>query len=182
MADCEKYPQFVDKFLTNNLRPGDIVLLGHRWKEKKSNKHSEKSLNHLAQLLRAKGGRLLLIDDVPEIDEIDPLLCNKRPWRPFPAPGCFRSEASVDADQRPFEVMAERIQKDSPNATYIKLRDLYCINQLCGPYKGDLMIYRDTDHLTAAASELGARRIAATIAHSTAGQASGKAQNPSPNR
>jgi hypothetical protein len=124
MADCEKYPQFVDNFLAKNLRPGDTVLVGHRWKGKKSNKHSEKTLNHLAQLIRAKGGRLLLIDDVPEIDEVDPLLCNKRPWRPFPAPGCFRSEASVDADQRPFEVMAERIQKDNPNVTYIKLRPI----------------------------------------------------------
>lgn len=182
MADCDKYSQFVDKFLTNNLRPGDTVLLGHRWKEKKSNQHSEKTLNHLAQLIQAKGGRLLLIDDVPEIDEVDPLLCNKRPWRPFPAPGCFRSEASVDADQQPFEVMAERIQKDNPNVTYVKLRDLYCINQVCGPYKGDLMIYRDSDHLTEAASELGAQRIAAAIEHSKTGQAFGKAQNPSPNR
>lgn len=182
MADCEKYPQFVDNFLAKNLRPGDTVLVGHRWKEKKSNKHSEKTLNYLAQLIRAKGGRLLLIDDVPEIDEVDPLLCNKRPWRPFPAPGCFRSEASVDADQRPFEVMAERIQKDNPNVTYIKLRDLYCINRVCGPYKGDLMIYRDSDHLTEAASELGAQKIAAAIEYSNTGQAFGKAQNPSPNR
>jgi len=77
--------------------------------------------------------------------------------------------------------MAERIQKDNPNVTYVKLRDLYCINQVCGPYKGDLMIYRDTDHLTEAASELGAQRIAAAIEHSKTGQAFGKAQNPSPN-
>jgi hypothetical protein len=182
MSDCEKYPQFVDKFLIKNLRPGDTVLLAHRWKEKKSNKHSEKTLNHLAQLIQANDGRLLLIDDVPEIGEINPLMCNARPWRPFPAPGCFRSEASVDADQQPFEAMAERIMKNNPNVTYVKLRDLYCINQTCGPYKGDLMIYRDTDHLTAAASELGAQRIAAAIEHSETGQAFGKAHHPSHNR
>ena len=182
MTDCERYPQFVDKFLIKNLRPGDTVLLAHRWKEKKSNKHSEKTLNHLAQLIQAKDGRLLLIDDVPEIGEINPLMCNARPWRPFPAPGCFRSEASVDADQQPFEAMAERIMKNNPNVTYVKLRDLYCINQTCGPYKGDLMIYRDTDHLTAAASELGAQRIAAAIEHSETGQAFGKAHHPSHNR
>jgi len=182
MPDCEKYPQFVDSFLINNLKPDDTVMLAHRWKEKKSNKHSEKTLNHLAQLIQIKGGRLLLIDDVPEISEINPLMCNKRPWRPFPAPGCFRSEASVDADQRPFEEMVERIIKSNPNVSYAKLRDLYCINHECGPYKGDLMIYRDTDHLTEAASQLGAQRIAAAIERSTTGQAYGKSQTPSPNR
>jgi len=36
MADCEKYPQFVDNFLAKNLRPGDTVLVGHRWKEKRA--------------------------------------------------------------------------------------------------------------------------------------------------
>jgi hypothetical protein len=45
-----------------------------------------------------------------------------------------------------------------------------------------LIIYRDSDHLTEAASELGAQKIAAAIEYSNTGQAFGKAQNPSPNR
>jgi hypothetical protein len=138
-------------------------MIGHRWKEKKHNLHTETMLKHLAALVRRKQARLLLIDDVPEISETNPLLCDKRPWRPFPSAGCLRGQAIVDQDQHPYDELAERIKQDYPNVVYLKLRQLYCVDQSCGPYKGDLIIYRDTDHLTLEASQLGAQRIAKAL-------------------
>jgi peptidoglycan/LPS O-acetylase OafA/YrhL len=172
MSDCEKYAQFVDKFLIENLKPEDTVMLAHRWKEKKVNSHTESTLNHLAKLIGARGAKLLLIDDVPEISQENPLLCNIRPWRPFPSEGCFQSKAAVDADQNRYDKMVARIIRNNPNVIYAKLRDLYCEADRCGPYKGKLMLYRDTDHLTEAASRLGAQRIADTLQHQSPGHIS----------
>jgi hypothetical protein len=169
MSDCEKYTQFVDKFLIENLKPEDTVMLAHRWKEKKVNNHTESTLNHLAKLIGARGAKLLLIDDVPEISQENPLLCNIRPWRPFPSEGCFQSKAAVDADQNRYDKMVAQIIRNNPNVIYAKLRDLYCEADRCGPYKGKLMLYRDTDHLTEAASWLGAQRIADTLQHQSLG-------------
>jgi len=163
MNDCEKYPKFVDQFLVENLNSEDTVMLAHRWKEKKTNSHTESTLNHLAKLVGARGAKLLLIDDVPEISQENPLLCNIRPWRPFPSEGCFQSKSAVDADQNQYDKMVSRIISNNSNVIYVKLRDLYCETARCGPYKGKLMLYRDTDHLTEAASRLGAQRIADTL-------------------
>jgi peptidoglycan/LPS O-acetylase OafA/YrhL len=163
LPDCQKYSRFVDAFLAANLRSDDVVLVAHRWKEKKANAHTESTLNHLAEIIQAKQARLLLIDDVPEIGAITPLLCSKRPWRPFPATSCFRSQEDVNSDQRRYDAIAERIIKSYPRVQYAQLRTLYCENNSCGPYKGELMLYQDSDHLTVAASRLGAERLAAMI-------------------
>ena len=163
MADCPRYPQLVDQFLARALQPGDAVLLAHRWKEKKANRHSEATLRRLAALVESHGARLLLIDDVPEISQANPLLCEKRPWRPFPAPGCFRSLQEVNRDQLPFDRLARAIARDHPGMRYVPLRDLYCEHKQCGPYRGALMLYQDSDHLSVAASRLGAARLAAML-------------------
>jgi len=172
MSDCEKYPQFVDEFLIKNLNSDDTVMLAHRWKEKKTNSHTESTLNHLAKLIGARGAKLLLIDDVPEISQENPLLCNIRPWRPFPSEGCFQSKSAVDAEQNRYDEMVSRIMNKNPNVIYAKLRELYCETDRCGPYKGNLVLYRDTDHLTEAASLLGAQRIAETLQRQSPGHAS----------
>jgi hypothetical protein len=163
MADCENYTPFVDQFLINNLRPGDAVMIGHRWKEKKSYLHTEERLRHLAGLVASKGALLLLIDDVPEIEGADPLLCEKRPWRPFPREGCSKTRQAVDLDQQPLDRMMTLIASSNKHVKYIQLRNLYFTDKQCGPYKGSTLIYRDTDHLSLAASQLGANRLAQVI-------------------
>jgi peptidoglycan/LPS O-acetylase OafA/YrhL len=163
MADCENYAPFVDQFLATNLRPGDKVMIGHRWKEKKNYAHTEETLRHLADLVASKGAWLLLIDDVPEIEGADPLLCEKRPWRPFPSQGCYKTRQAVDLDQQPLDSLMTQVASGSPHVKYIPLRQLYCNEKQCGPYNGKLLIYRDTDHLSADASQLGANRLAQII-------------------
>ena len=128
-----------------------------------ANRHTAATLEHLAELVQARGARLLLIDDVPEISEANPLLCEKRPWRPSPAPGCFRSRQEVEADQAPHDRLVEALARRHPGVRAVRLRDLYCTEQQCGPYRGELMLYQDSDHLSVAASRLGAARLAALL-------------------
>jgi hypothetical protein len=168
MENCDRYSRFVDEFLSNNLQPGDVVLIAHRWKEKKSNRHQEAMLNHLAELTDQKGAGLILIDDVPEIDAPIPLLCKPRPWRPLPAEACFKAKDKVDADQASLDAMASRIEALHNNVRYARLRSLYCGKDQCGPNVDQMIIYRDTDHLTEKASQLGAAKLAPLIlAHSS---------------
>lgn len=125
-------------------------------------------LNHLADLTQQKGAGLILIDDVPEIDAPLPLLCNTRPWRPFPPEACFKPKHKVDADQASLDAMASRIEALHTNVRYARLRDLYCGKVQCGPSIDHRIIYRDTDHLTETASQLGAAKLAPLIlAHSS---------------
>jgi len=119
--------------------------------------------NHLALLTRDKGGGLIISDDVPEIDTANPLLCNRAPWRPFAAQSCNKLLSSVNLDQEPLDAMMARIMAVHPNVRFARLRDIYCDVRNCGLYKGNLVIYRDTDHLTAEASQLGAAKIAQII-------------------
>jgi hypothetical protein len=75
----------------------------------------------------------------------------------------------VDADQNRYDKMVSRIISKNHNVIYAKLRGLYCEADRCGPYKGKLMLYRDSDHLTKAASLLGAQRIANTLQRQSPG-------------
>jgi peptidoglycan/LPS O-acetylase OafA/YrhL len=163
MQGCEAFKQFVDSFVATQVEPGDIVLLAHRWKEKKVKHHQEAVLDELADRLQARRAQLVVIDDVPELEVVDPLFCQRRPWRPLPMDGCFRSSAEVNRDQRVFDGMAARLMARHRNVHYVQLRDLYCTGSLCGPYKGDTLLYRDNNHLRYEASLLGAERLVSRL-------------------
>jgi len=163
MEGCERYKATIDTFLSEQLRPGDFVLVAHRWIEKKEARHQLEALDHLASIAAKQRGHLLAIDDVPELNVDDPLLCEKRPWRPFPLAGCFRSRRDVDKDQAPFDWMMHTLEADHPEFHYVQLRDLYCQGSVCGPYRDELSLYKDNNHLTPEASLLGAARVAAAV-------------------
>ncbi|KEF41740.1 MAG: hypothetical protein ER33_09825 [Cyanobium sp. CACIAM 14] len=163
MQGCEDYKRWVDSFVSSQVEPGDIVLVAHRWKEKKVKPHQEAVLDELADRLRARGAQLVMIDDVPELEVLDPLLCQKRPWRPLPMEGCFRSSAEVNRDQGVFDRMAARLMARHGNVHYVQLRDLYCTGTICGPYKGGLLLYKDNNHLRHEASLLGAGRLVSRL-------------------
>ena len=126
MEGCERYRPAVDRFLRANLGPDDVVLVAHRWLEKKNKPHQQAMLTELARLVASKQSYLVLIDDVPELKVDDPILCVQRPWRPFPFPGCTRSITDLDLDQRPLDLMAEELQREFSNVRYLKLRHFYC--------------------------------------------------------
>jgi peptidoglycan/LPS O-acetylase OafA/YrhL len=163
MTGCEDYKIFIDGFLDSELQPGDVVIVAQRWNEKKVGNHLATVLDKLASRLATKDVTLILIDDVPELAVENPLLCEKRPWRPFPMPGCFQSLATVNRNQEKMDLIGTSLQQSHANVQYLKLRQLYCDGSVCGPYVKGTMIYRDNNHLNRAGSLLGARRIAEQI-------------------
>jgi len=163
MEGCERYKQTVDRFLGDQLRPGDFVLVAHRWVEKKDARYQREVLDSLASLVSSRGGTMIAIDDVPELGVDDPLLCQKKPWRPFPLAGCTRGRSDVERDQAPFDALMHSLETVHPKFHYVKLRDLYCDDSICGPYKGALFLYKDNNHLGLQASLLGASRLASVV-------------------
>jgi hypothetical protein len=63
--------------------------------------------------------------------------------------------------------MMTKIASGNQHVKYIPLRNLYCTDKQCGPYKDNILIYRDTDHLSAAASQIGAQRLGQVIRSAT---------------
>jgi peptidoglycan/LPS O-acetylase OafA/YrhL len=164
MEGCEQYKTFIDGFIDRTVQSGDVVVLAHRWNEKKEAPHLSSAIEELASRLAPKQIPLILLDDVPELAVDDPLFCEQRPWRPLPRPECFQSLQQVNVNQRGMDSIGYKLSHGRlHNVNYLKLRTLYCSNGVCGPAVGREMIYRDNNHLNYRGSQLGARKIAALI-------------------
>jgi peptidoglycan/LPS O-acetylase OafA/YrhL len=162
--NCSLYPQLINDFIESTVAPEDVIILGHRWKEKRKYAHLDEAVSDLAKRLSAKGAALVLIDDVPELDVDDPLLCERRWWRPFLPSTCFKSLAQVMRDQSPSDDLQRRIAERFSNVHPIVLRDAYCSRDgFCGPELGDFPVYQDGSHLSMEAAVLGARRLKVLI-------------------
>jgi peptidoglycan/LPS O-acetylase OafA/YrhL len=163
--NCSLYPQLINDFIESTVAPGDVIILGHRWKDKRKCAHLEEAVSDLAKRLSAKRAALVLIDDVPELDVDDPLLCERRLWRPFLPSTCYKSLAQVMSDQLPSDDLQRRIAGRYSNVHPIVLRDAYCSRDgFCGPELDDFPVYQDGSHLTRQAAALGARRLKVLIA------------------
>jgi hypothetical protein len=157
--NCSLYNLLVNEFIDSSIRPGDIVILGHRWSEKKLYSGRKESLQRLARRLSSKGGYLVLIDDVAELNVDNPLLCEKRWWRPFPPRTCYKSLDSVLKDQSSQDEIHQEISKNYKNTYSISLRNLYCSRNACGPYLDNVAVYTDGSHLSKEASSLGSAKL-----------------------
>ncbi|MFM7169962.1 MAG: SGNH hydrolase domain-containing protein, partial [Cyanobium sp.] len=164
MVGCENYKTFIDGFIGREMQAGDVVVLSQRWNEKKQAKHLFSSIEDLAARLAAKNIPLVLLDDVPELAVENPLFCERRPWRPFLSSDCFQTLAHVNENERGMDAIGSKLMHGKVhNLYYLKLRQLYCAGNICGPTVGKEMIYRDNNHLNYKGSLIGARRISALI-------------------
>ena len=164
MEGCEKFKPFIDSFIEREVRPGDVFILSQRWNEKKEARHLSTAIKELASRLASKEVPLILLDDVPELAVEDPLFCERRPWRPLPRSDCFQSLQKVNADQQGMDAIGFKLMHGPlRNVSYLRLRELYCSDGVCGPSLGKEMIYRDNNHLNRQGSLIGARKIAALI-------------------
>lgn len=164
MVGCENYKSFIDGFIGREVQAGDVMVLSQRWNEKKEDKHLFSALEDLAARLAAKKVPLVLLDDVPELAVENPLFCERRPWRPFLPSDCFQTLAQVNENERGMDAIGSKLMHGKMhNVHYLKLRQLYCAGNTCGPTVGQEMIYRDNNHLNYKGSLIGARRISALI-------------------
>ena len=143
--------------------------------------HQQQALQNLARRVAARGARTVLLDDVGELDVEDPLVCQRRPWRPFPADSCFKSLATLTTEQARLDQMGHTISRAIPSTSYVSLRHLYCDSQQrCGPFLGTLALYSDANHLTLGASRIGARVLAHDLCQLLLSPYSAKPSPPPP--
>jgi peptidoglycan/LPS O-acetylase OafA/YrhL len=158
--NCSLYNQLVNDFIEHDIKAGDVLILSHSWSEKKKYSHRRKSLYQLAYKLAEKDAFLILMDDVAELGADDPLLCEKKWWRPFPLKTCYKSLSSVLDEQSSQDEMHEEIAKKTKNTYAISLRSLYCSNDgLCGPFMYGIPVYSYGSHLTKEASVIGSKKL-----------------------
>jgi SGNH domain (fused to AT3 domains) len=158
--NCSLYNQLVNDFIEHDVNAGDIVILGHRWVEKKNHSYRKESLYQLALKLTERNASLVLIDDVAELGVDNPLLCEQRWWRPFLPKTCYKSLASVVAEQSSQDEMHQEIARKTKNTYSISLRTLYCSkDDFCGPYIEGTSVYRDGSHLRREASVIGSKKL-----------------------
>ncbi len=163
-VNCADYVDLVDRILDRNVQAGDVLIVGHRWEEKRRFPHQAEALERLAHRSAQRHVYLILLDDVGELKTSTPLFCVKSPWRPFPPASCQRSLASINKEQAGLDEISRRALKNHPNSAYLSLRKLYCeTNLICGAYLGHDLVYEDGNHLTNHASQIGAAVIGAHV-------------------
>ena len=160
MDGCETYKTLIDAFIDTEIQHNDIVILSQRWNEKKVGNHLLSTLDHLASKLGKHHASLIFIDGVPELAVENPLLCEKRPWRPFPMSGCFQPLATVNQNFEKMDDIGSALEQRHVNVHYLQLRQLYCEGSVCGPYINNTMIYKDNNHLNRSGARIGAKKIA----------------------
>ncbi len=164
LVNCADYVDLVDEMLAKVVQPGDLLVVGHRWEEKRRFPHQAEALERLALKTGQRQAHLLLLDDVGELKTSNPLFCVRSPWRPFPPASCNRSLASINREQAELDRISTKALGKNPNSFYLSLRNLYCEKTgSCGAYLGKQLVYTDSNHLTYQASQIGAGAIGARV-------------------
>lgn len=164
LVNCADYIDLVDGMLANVVQAGDLLIVGHRWEEKRRYPHQAEALERLALKTAQRRAYLILLDDVGELKTSNPLFCVRSPWRPFPPASCDRSLASINREQAELDRISKKAMEKNPNGFYLSLRTLYCeTTGSCGAYLGKQLVYADGNHLTYQASQIGANAIGARV-------------------
>jgi peptidoglycan/LPS O-acetylase OafA/YrhL len=164
LVNCADYVDLVDQMLAKVVQAGDLLIVGHRWVEKRRFPHQAEALERLALKTAQRQAYLLLLDDVGELKTSNPLFCVRSPWRPFPPASCDRSLASINSEQAELDRISRKALEKNPNGFYLSLRNLYCeTTASCGAYLGKQLVYADGNHLTYQASQIGASAIGARV-------------------
>lgn len=164
LVNCADYVDLVDGMLAKVVQAGDLLIVGHRWEEKRRFPHQAEALERLALKTAQRHAYLLLLDDVGELKTSNPLFCVRSPWRPFPPASCNQSLASINKEQAELDRASNRALQNNPNSFYLSLRKLYCeTTESCGAYLGEQLVYADGNHLTYQASQIGASAIGARV-------------------
>ena len=155
--NCTDYVPYVNEFIKNNLKSGDIVFLSMKWSVKRKYKADLYPLiEELAKIIKEKKSYLVLVDDVPELPE--PQLCHKQWYRPksiIAKSICNKSIDQVEREQRDYNAMGESLERSNSNILYLRVKDVFCeSNKSCGVLLNKKPVYFDPGHITSESSNL----------------------------
>ncbi|WP_270070762.1 acyltransferase family protein [Streptomonospora mangrovi] len=160
-TECVEYNDAVVRELTGELRP-DLVFTSSSTMadlsgaESKSQDRAEiaAGMASLWEPLEEAGSELVVIRDTPKSRPRLPE-CVARHTR---APGeCANTQAEAFAEDDPQVIAAEETDAD---VTLVDLTDEFCVGGTCPPVIGNVLVYRDSHHLTATYSRLLAHSLA----------------------
>lgn len=131
----------------------DTILLSSAWSR---GRHLEPGFKDVFQDLMNSGKTLWVIGDVPEFD-LQPYNCKFRTLLVFGRQCETESRNFLQAD-----ISLEKTLKDLslPDGFFVSLRDLLCDDKNCSMRLGEVLLYRDDNHLNAEGSILLATYLA----------------------
>ncbi|QCH15298.1 acyltransferase [Synechococcus sp. CB0101] len=149
--NCNDYIANIDTFVSNDIRPKDMVVLSMDWRDGAGKKNSPglgNAVASLAERIVSQGAYFILLDDVPALG--DPLLCQKTWYRPSPLSSCVKTIREVATDQSSLDAIGRMITSASQtNTKYINLRQEFCDKRgICSIYLDGVQIFRDDGHIT----------------------------------
>lgn len=158
---CTRYQEVILAFLERN--PGlKIAVLSSAWGgythtvanrvARGANEGASLPFAHAAaetiKILRTRGIEVLVIGQVPHLD-IFSLHCYVDAARnDSEEVDCMTPRAYVDAELDASESAFRSIAGTDKDVEFISMRDILCTEQLCSPFKDEVLLYRDRTHLS----------------------------------
>ncbi|WP_131101103.1 acyltransferase family protein [Streptomonospora litoralis] len=162
--ECAEWNKTVMEELTTDVKP-DVVFTSSSVgadaadsaTESESKLDIATGMSRLWGPLEDAGSQVVAIRDTPRTGERVPE-CVSRHSRE--SPECMTATADAFSEQDPQLIAAA----NDEDAEVIDLSDEFCIGDTCPPVIGNVLVYRDSNHLTATYAELLAPQLRATAA------------------
>ena len=101
----------------------------------------DSAIRNLVEFVSDKGGKFILIDDLP-------LACGIKEWQANLIP-CFVSKEISLQDREPLSNLFKKISNDYVNVFYIDPHDFICESEMCIPQKNNIPLFVDSSpHLS----------------------------------
>ena len=148
-AACDRWREAVLSRLTDD--PPDLVLissyayhpLASRSGGAERRREWATGLRRTVERLRTSGSKVLVVADTPRFETAPPTCLSKN----VEEAGSCAGDPSSSLD--PQLTAAEEAVTREPGATYVNLNPYLCDADSCPAVIGDLLVYRDVNHLTA---------------------------------
>jgi peptidoglycan/LPS O-acetylase OafA/YrhL len=162
---CTDYVMAVQKFASQSLIPGDVVIVGQHRRHQQNDLYGAMIID-LANTVVKRGGKFILVADTPGLG-VELMTCLKQPWRQFQPASCSKTLDQVKIEQQQLDAIGRQLELAVPGAKYLDIRDAFCVANVCSAYGSaygkDMILYHDTDHITDEASSAIADRLAAEL-------------------
>jgi SGNH domain-containing protein len=120
-----------------------------------------RNLGKTIDLLAQSGiRRILIVGPVPVFDHDARECIVHADYRGIDRDYCSAARKDVEKKQAEVKEILRVVAAEHPNVRFIDPIGVFCGAELCRPYKGDILFYKDTDHV----SQMGAQRIYRTFA------------------
>jgi len=131
---------------------GEVTMSSSRWNETDKTELIYLGLSTTVRALRAAGKEVVLVMDVPELP-FHPKDCIARPGSVLFRRSCELPRHVADAREAGFRQLLARVASSNPGVVVYDPTSLICDTAACRFESTDVLLYRDSNHLTMTGSE-----------------------------